>query len=83
MFLYTAMIFGWFLTDARERGMKPSTGLKISVVALSLVALPYYKFRYFGARAGFTFIGSCFGSFALTLALGMSVDWIINSGANI
>lgn len=70
-------MFSWFLTDARERGMKPSAGLKISVVALSLVALPYYKFRYVGARAGFTFIGICVGLFVLILALGMTVDWML------
>ena len=57
LLLQTIVVFGWFLADAREREVQPSMALKIMVVAIAVIAVPYYKFRYLGAKAGFTFLG--------------------------
>ena len=75
--VYALFLFGWFLADARERGHTPSLPLKIAVVAVGVLALPYYKFRFFGARAGFVFIGIVLGLFVATLAGSYLVQWII------
>ena len=59
--VFAGLIFAWFISDARERNVQPSTGLKIAIVAIALVAAPYYKFRYFGARSGFVFLAITIG----------------------
>ena len=53
----------WVLAHARENNVRTSTGLNIAVVALCPVAVPYYRFRHFGAKDGFWFL------FRLFLAL--------------
>lgn len=55
--LASVTIFGWFILDSRERGVETSKWLKMAVVAAAIIAVPYYKFRYFGALAGFKFLG--------------------------
>ncbi len=50
------IVFWWFLTDARLRNVKPSTGLKIAVVALSAIAIPYYRIRHTGWKNGAAFV---------------------------
>jgi hypothetical protein len=47
-----ALIVFWFLLDARDRNYRASWGLKISMVVLTVVALPYYLFRSRGASGG-------------------------------
>jgi hypothetical protein len=47
-----ALIVLWFLLDARERNYRASWGLRISMAALAVVALPYYLFRSRGASGG-------------------------------
>lgn len=71
------LVFGWFLADAKEREFEPSIWLKIAVVGIGLIALPYYKFRYFGVRAGFTFIGIVLLAFIATLAVALFVDYLM------
>lgn len=44
-------VFGWFLADAKENGIDPSPLLRIAVVAVSFIAVPYYRFRYMGRNA--------------------------------
>jgi hypothetical protein len=50
--LSLALVFAWFLIDARERGYKASLLLKIAMPALTIVALPYYLLRSRGLAAG-------------------------------
>lgn len=75
-FLITAIIwltiaFAWFLEDAQANGIKTTRGLRIAVLLLYPITLPYYKFRYFGLRAGLKFIGfillGCLFSFSVLL----------------
>lgn len=54
--ILVSIVFWWFLADARLRNVKPSTGLKIAVVALSAIAIPYYRIRYTGWKNGIVFV---------------------------
>jgi hypothetical protein len=51
------LIFLWYRADSDARNYKRSALLNTSVVALALVALPYYFFRSRGAKGGFVAIG--------------------------
>lgn len=55
------LIFAWFLADTRENGIEASPILKVMVVAIALIAVPYYRFRYLGIKRGFIFIGIVLG----------------------
>jgi hypothetical protein len=50
--LSLACVFAWFVSDARERGYRASIVLKIAMLALAIVALPYYLFRSRGWTGG-------------------------------
>lgn len=76
--VFTLFIFGWFLADASERGHSPSLLLKIAVVAVGVLAVPFYKFRYFGPQAGFTFIGIVVLAFIATIAATYLVEMIVH-----
>jgi len=75
--IYASSIFIWFLADARERGIDPSGGLKLAVVALAAIAVPYYKFRYFGTRDGFLFLFIVLANFAFVVIGAMAVDFMV------
>ena len=47
-----ALLFFWFRLDANERGFQRSALLNVGVVALAIVALPYYFFKSRGAKRG-------------------------------
>ena len=47
-----ALIFAWYRLDAIERGYRRSLWLDVGVIALSVVALPWYFFRSRGAWRG-------------------------------
>ncbi|MGO9946191.1 MAG: hypothetical protein ACLPWG_05005 [Steroidobacteraceae bacterium] len=53
-----ALIVIWFLLDARDRKYRASWGLRISMVALTVVALPYYLFRSRGGSGGIRALGA-------------------------
>ncbi len=46
------LVFAWYHLDASERGYRRSPWLNVGVIALAVVALPYYFFRSRGARHG-------------------------------
>ena len=46
------LIFIWYRIDSAELNYKRSPWLNIAVVALAVVALPYYFFRSRGAKRG-------------------------------
>ena len=80
--VFTIIAFGWFLADSREHEVSPSPMLKIMVVAVSILAVPYYKFRYLGVRAGFVFLAVVIGSFiAVGVAAGLIGEIIYGSAA--
>lgn len=81
VFAFTIAIFGWFLADAHERSFKPSLALKIAVAAVGTIAVPYYKFRYFGARAGFSFLGILLLAFFAMAVVSAVIEYLLIGGA--
>jgi hypothetical protein len=47
-----ALVFIWFRADARLRQYHPSRSLQGAIVALTVLALPYYLLKSRGAGAG-------------------------------
>lgn len=62
------LVFAWFLLDARERAYNASILLKLAMIALSSVALPYYLFRSRGFAGGAAAIARSLVVFAGTMA---------------
>lgn len=75
--IFASSIFFWFLADTRERGIEPSGELKFAVIALSAIAVPYYKFRYFGAKSGFVFLGAVMAILAGVILIVLALDFIL------
>ena len=55
--LFAGLAFGWVLTHSRENNIQVPGALKLGVVLLAAVAVPYYKFKYFGPKSGLLFVG--------------------------
>ena len=49
---FLLLIFAWYRLDATEIGYKRTRSLNVGVVALGVLALPYYFFRSRGAKGG-------------------------------
>lgn len=47
-----ALIFFWFRLDSTQFGYRRSPWLNVSVIALAIIALPYYFFRSRGFKRG-------------------------------
>ena len=47
-----ALIFAWFRLDSTQVGYKRTPWLNVGVIALGIIALPYYFFRSRGAKRG-------------------------------
>lgn len=73
-------IFGWFIFDSRERGAETSKLLKLAVIGIAIIAVPYYKFRYFGFLAGFKFLGILLAIFVSVGVAAVGIDVIIDGG---
>jgi hypothetical protein len=56
----------WFSEDAKSRGVEPSKNLKLSVLLVSLIAIPYYKAVNFGYLAAIRFSVLCIVLFGLS-----------------
>ena len=75
---FSFLCFYWYRLDSLARGYRPSVWLNVGVVALAIVAVPYYlvRSRPAGARARALLR---FGGFALLLAgaamLGLLAAW--------
>ncbi|MEM8684075.1 MAG: hypothetical protein AAGF72_11615 [Pseudomonadota bacterium] len=63
------LMFGWYLADSNEHNIDRTIWLNIAVVAIGIIALPYYRFRYFGARRGAVFLGWAIAAFVGTAIL--------------
>ncbi len=68
-FLFAGLAFGWVLAHSRENNIQVSGALKIGVVLIAALAVPYYKFKYFGPKSGLLFVGVLVICFFLTLVL--------------
>ena len=71
------LAFGWVITDAKENGIQIPGALKIATVALALIAVPYYRFKYFGAIRGLKFIAVVIVLFGATILLTSAIGSFI------
>ena len=55
--IYVGLVFLWYRLDSDERLYQRSVWLNVSIIAISVIALPYYLFRSRGAKHGF--IATC------------------------
>jgi len=51
------LIFAWYRLDTEERGYHRSPLLNVAVIALAILALPYYFFSSRGIKGGFVALG--------------------------
>ena len=65
------MIFLWYRIDSTEIGYKRSPWLNVAVIALAIVALPYYFFRSRGAKRGSIATGLMIAAFIASGVLSM------------
>jgi len=70
-----ALVFAWFLLDVNERGYKASIILKVAMVALTSVALPYYLLRSRGLAGGVKAIAKSVLVFVGTMAAYRVGSW--------
>ena len=57
LLISTVFLFVWFLSDSKDENIITSKGLKIAVIAVSFIAIPYYLIKYKGIkRFGFSFL---------------------------
>jgi|SRR6266850_5682311 len=63
-----ALVFIWFWIDARNRAYRASIFLKIAMLGLTIVALPYYLFRSRGFAGGVKGLALSIVVFVLTMA---------------
>ena len=64
----TFVMYYWFVTDASELNITPSVGLKISVICVSIIALPYYLFKYKGFKNTLIAFSKVIGFIIISLA---------------
>jgi hypothetical protein len=69
MLLQAFLLFVWFHLDAERLQYKTGFLLKVAVIGLALVAIPYYLFRSRGWRRGLVTTLGFFVLIILTLAL--------------
>lgn len=62
------IMFAWFVTDAKETGIKPSIWLKIGVIFIALIFIPYYLVKYKGWNRSYKSF-ALFFAFAIPLFL--------------
>lgn len=71
---------GWVLADSKENDLEVPILLNICVVVAAFLAVPYYRFRYFGAKAGFIFIGIVAVNFAGVLLVAYALEYVSGGG---
>ena len=74
--LLSILALAWVLADSKENDLRVPALLSICVVAAAMLAVPYYRFRYFGAKAGFIFLGIVALSFAGLLLIDYALQYV-------
>lgn len=70
------LALGWVSADSKENDLEIPKLLNICVVAAAFLAVPYYRFRYFGAKAGFIFLGIVGLNFAGLLLVASALEYL-------
>ena len=74
--LFSALVLlTWGLWDARENNIELSTRFKVLIVAFAPIALTYYRFKYFGRRRGFIFLGFVAAAILATAGITELILW--------
>lgn len=73
--LTLTLVFVWVVIDARERRYKASIFLKVAMLCLAIVALPYYLFRSRGLAGGIKALGLSTLVFAGTMVAYRVGSW--------
>ena len=76
----TLLALGWVLADSKESDLRVPMLLSICIVAIPFLAVPYYRFRYFGAKAGFIFLGIVALNFAALLLIDYALQYLSIAG---
>jgi len=76
-FLLSALALGWVLADARKHELDLPMTLNVAIVAAAFLAVPYYRFRYFGARKGIVFLGIAGLGLAGLFGFAYTLDYLI------
>lgn len=77
----TLFMLTWFLVDAKELGHKPSTGLKIGVVAIGFLAIPYYLLKYKGSARAFVSFSKFLGFLVVYAGFMLALEYMLSSPA--
>ena len=74
--ILSILALGWVLADSHENSVNVPKILNVCVVVAAFLAVPYYRFRYFGAKAGFIFLGIIGANFAGLFFLGYVLEYL-------
>ncbi len=72
----SVLALGWVLADAKENDLEVPLLLRICIVVAALLAVPYYRFQYFGVKAGFVFFGIVSVCFAALLLMPSALKYL-------
>jgi bacteriorhodopsin len=50
--VFVVLAVAWYRSDAKLRGLDPSTGMSVAIVIIAIIAVPVYLFRSRGAGKG-------------------------------
>jgi hypothetical protein len=75
-FVAIAVVYVWYRGDAEQRGYRRSPLLNVMVIALALIALPYYLFRSRGLSRGAAATGIFLAVIVASSALGMAGGYL-------
>jgi hypothetical protein len=79
--LFLAVLaLGWVLADAKENALKTPLLLNICIVVATVLAVPFYRFKYFGAKAGFIFMGIIAVNFAGLFLVAYVLEYVSSGG---
>ena len=79
--LYLSIIaLAWVLADAKENDVRVPKLLKVGVVIAAFLAVPYYRFRYFGAKAGLLFLGIMGLNLAGLFFIAYALEYLMHAG---
>lgn len=76
LFIMAFFIYYWFITDAGELNIIPSAGLKVSVVLIAFVALPYYLLKYKGFKRTLISFSKVAGFIIIIVAIQYSLNML-------
>jgi len=78
--ILSVLALGWVLADSNQKNMEVPKLLSICVVVAPFLTVPYYRFRYFGTKAGFKFLGIVGVGLAGLLLVAYALEYLSTGG---